>query len=64
VQNEIVAIRGHLIDTATLSRVLNDVGEYGGDYVVERFDSVTGPTTRRTPGSTSRPSPRRPSSGS
>ncbi len=36
--SEIVEIRGHLIDTATLSRVLNDVGEYGGDYVVERFD--------------------------
>ena len=36
--NEIVEIRGHLIDTAALSRVLNDVDEYGGDYVVERFD--------------------------
>ena len=36
--SEIVEIRGHLIDTATLSRVLNDVDEYGGDYVVERFD--------------------------
>ncbi len=36
--SEIVEIRGHLIDTAALSRVLNDVDEYGGDYVVERFD--------------------------
>ena len=36
--NEIVEIRGHLIDTASLSRVLNDIDEYGGDYVVEHFD--------------------------
>ncbi len=36
--SEIVEIRGHLIDTASLSKVLNDIGEYGGDYVVERFD--------------------------
>ncbi len=36
--NEIVEIRGHLIDTAALSRVLNDIAEYGGDYVVEQFD--------------------------
>ena len=36
--SEIVEIRGHLIDDASLSRVLNDVTEYGGDYVVERFD--------------------------
>ncbi len=36
--NEIVEIRGHLIDTASLSKVLNDIGEYGGDYDVEQFD--------------------------
>ena len=36
--NEIVEIRGHLIDTASLSKVLNDIGEYGGDYRVEQFD--------------------------
>jgi lysine-ketoglutarate reductase/saccharopine dehydrogenase-like protein (TIGR00300 family) len=36
--SEIVEIRGHLIDTASLSKVLNDVGEYGGDYQVEQFD--------------------------
>ncbi len=36
--NEIVEIRGHLIDTAALSKVLNDIGEYGGDYRVEQFD--------------------------
>ena len=42
--NEVVEIRGHLIDTAALSRVLNDVDEYGGHYVVEQFDIGQGPT--------------------
>ena len=36
--NEIVEIRGHLIDTASLSKVLDDIAEYGGDYRVEQFD--------------------------
>ena len=36
--SEIVEIRGHLIDTAALSKVLNDIDEYGGDYGVEQFD--------------------------
>jgi lysine-ketoglutarate reductase/saccharopine dehydrogenase-like protein (TIGR00300 family) len=36
--NEIVEITGHLIDTAALSKVLNDIDEYGGDYVVQQFD--------------------------
>ncbi|GAB3666848.1 TIGR00300 family protein [Nocardioides korecus] len=36
--SEVVELSGHLIDTATLSKVLNDVAEYGGDYAVERFD--------------------------
>jgi lysine-ketoglutarate reductase/saccharopine dehydrogenase-like protein (TIGR00300 family) len=36
--SEIVEIRGHLIDTASLSKVLNDIDEYGGDYVVDQFD--------------------------
>ena len=36
--DDIVEIRGHLIDSGTLSRVLNDITEYGGDYVVQRFD--------------------------
>ncbi len=36
--SEIVEIRGHLIDTASLSKVLNDIDEYGGDYRVEQFD--------------------------
>jgi lysine-ketoglutarate reductase/saccharopine dehydrogenase-like protein (TIGR00300 family) len=33
-----VEIRGHLIDSGSLSRVLNDITEYGGDYVVRQFD--------------------------
>jgi lysine-ketoglutarate reductase/saccharopine dehydrogenase-like protein (TIGR00300 family) len=36
--SEIVEVRGHLIDTAALSKVLNDIDEYGGDYKVEQFD--------------------------
>ena len=36
--SEIVEITGHLIDSGALSRVLNDVDEYGGDYVIQRFD--------------------------
>jgi lysine-ketoglutarate reductase/saccharopine dehydrogenase-like protein (TIGR00300 family) len=35
---EIVEINGHLMDSGILSRVLNDIREYGGDHVVERFD--------------------------
>jgi lysine-ketoglutarate reductase/saccharopine dehydrogenase-like protein (TIGR00300 family) len=33
-----VEIRGHLIDSGVLSRVLNDITDYGGDYVVRQFD--------------------------
>ena len=29
---------GHLIDTGVLSRVLDDILEYGGDYSIDRFD--------------------------
>ncbi|MCW2868162.1 MAG: bifunctional enzyme conserved domain protein, partial [Marmoricola sp.] len=36
--SEVVELSGHLIDTASLSKVLNDVAEYGGDYAVDRFD--------------------------
>jgi lysine-ketoglutarate reductase/saccharopine dehydrogenase-like protein (TIGR00300 family) len=36
--SELVEIRGHLIDTAALSKVLNDITEYGGDYKVDQFD--------------------------
>jgi lysine-ketoglutarate reductase/saccharopine dehydrogenase-like protein (TIGR00300 family) len=36
--SETVEISGHLIDSGALSRVLNDITEYGGDYQVDRFD--------------------------
>jgi len=36
--NETVEITGHLIDTGILSRVLDDVREYNGDWVIDRFD--------------------------
>jgi lysine-ketoglutarate reductase/saccharopine dehydrogenase-like protein (TIGR00300 family) len=35
---ESVEITGHLMDTGILARVLDDVLEYGGDYVIERLD--------------------------
>ncbi len=34
---ETVEITGHLMDSGILSRVLDDIREYGGDYVIERF---------------------------
>ncbi len=36
--HETVEISGHLIDSGILSRVLDDIKEYGGDYVIDRFD--------------------------
>ena len=36
--SQIVEIRGHLMDSGVLARVLDDVLEYGGDYRVERLD--------------------------
>ncbi|MGZ4461107.1 MAG: ornithine cyclodeaminase family domain, partial [Nocardioidaceae bacterium] len=36
--SETVEISGHLIDTGILSRVLDDIREYGGDYVMDRFE--------------------------
>jgi lysine-ketoglutarate reductase/saccharopine dehydrogenase-like protein (TIGR00300 family) len=36
--SETVEITGHLIDTGILSRVLDDIREYGGDWVIDRFD--------------------------
>jgi lysine-ketoglutarate reductase/saccharopine dehydrogenase-like protein (TIGR00300 family) len=36
--SETVEITGHLMDTGILSRVLDDIREYGGDYVIDRFD--------------------------
>ncbi len=35
---ETVEISGHLMDNGILSQVLNDILEYGGDHVIERFD--------------------------
>ncbi len=36
--NETVEVRGHLIDSGVLSRVLDDILEYGGDYSIDRFE--------------------------
>jgi lysine-ketoglutarate reductase/saccharopine dehydrogenase-like protein (TIGR00300 family) len=38
VEKETVEITGHLMDSGILSRALDDVREYGGDYVLDRFD--------------------------
>jgi len=35
---ETVEITGHLMDTGILSRVLNDIREYGGDWVITGID--------------------------
>lgn len=36
--SEVVETSGHLMDTGVLARVLDDVLEYGGDYVIESLD--------------------------
>lgn len=36
--NETVEITGHLMDHGILSRILDDIREYGQDYAIERFD--------------------------
>ncbi len=36
--SETVEITGHLLDSGVLSRVLDDVREYDGDYLIDRFD--------------------------
>lgn len=33
-----IEITGHLMDSGLLSRVLDDIREYGGDYTIDRFD--------------------------
>jgi lysine-ketoglutarate reductase/saccharopine dehydrogenase-like protein (TIGR00300 family) len=38
VRTESVEISGHLMDSGVLSRVLDDIREYEGDYVIDRFD--------------------------
>lgn len=35
---ETVEVTGHLMDSGILSRILDDIRDYGGDYVIERFD--------------------------
>ncbi len=35
---ETVEVRGHLMDSGVLARVIDDVLEYGGDYRVDRLD--------------------------
>ncbi len=35
---EIVEVRGHLMDSGVLARIIDDVLEYGGDYRVDRLD--------------------------
>jgi lysine-ketoglutarate reductase/saccharopine dehydrogenase-like protein (TIGR00300 family) len=35
--SETVEISGHLMDSGILSRVLDDIREYGGDYVIDKF---------------------------
>jgi lysine-ketoglutarate reductase/saccharopine dehydrogenase-like protein (TIGR00300 family) len=36
--SEAVEITGHLMDSGVLARVLDDVLDYGGDYVIDRLD--------------------------
>src|SRR6478609_8464507 len=36
--HESVEITGHLMDHGILSRVLDDIREYAGDYTIDRFD--------------------------
>ena len=35
---ETVEVTGHLMDSGILSRVLDDIREHGGDFVIEEFD--------------------------
>jgi lysine-ketoglutarate reductase/saccharopine dehydrogenase-like protein (TIGR00300 family) len=35
---ETVEITGHLMDSGILSRVLDDIREYGGDYLIDKFE--------------------------
>ena len=36
--SETVEVTGHLMDSGILSRILDDIREYGGDYAIDRFD--------------------------
>lgn len=35
---ETVEVTGHLMDSGLLSRILDDIRAYGGDYVIDKFD--------------------------
>jgi lysine-ketoglutarate reductase/saccharopine dehydrogenase-like protein (TIGR00300 family) len=35
---ETVEVTGHLMDSGILSRILDDIRDYGGDYVIDAFD--------------------------
>lgn len=35
---ETIEVTGHLMDSGILSRVLDDIRDYGADYVIEQFD--------------------------
>ncbi len=35
---ESVEIRGHIMDSGILTRALDDIRDYGGDYVIDRFE--------------------------
>ena len=37
-ESESVEVTGHLMDSGILSRILDDIRKYGGDYVIDRFD--------------------------
>jgi lysine-ketoglutarate reductase/saccharopine dehydrogenase-like protein (TIGR00300 family) len=36
--SETVELTGHLVDSGLLSRILDDIGEYGGDFSIDRFE--------------------------
>lgn len=36
--SETVEVTGHLVDGGILSRILDDIRDYGGDYVIDKFD--------------------------
>ena len=36
--SETIEISGHLIDSGSLSKILDDIREYGGDFVIDRLD--------------------------
>ncbi|HYQ32572.1 MAG TPA: hypothetical protein VEQ83_05115, partial [Lapillicoccus sp.] len=36
--SETVEVTGHLMDSGILSRILDDIRDYGGDYTIDTFD--------------------------